>query len=290
LEPYSNYIHNCKNKTRNKKNFFHSLPSFKFNLSPTNSLNTNITNPSTNSSNNTSLSSNNSTNQNGLISANKLKPFNDLSSASQKNRRLKEAGKEIYYNAKGILQHSNIISFNLKKITLEIDNIDYEIDFMDANVMDTNLKQDAVIRSCDEAMITRDAYRSLSKNYPELERCYKIEYRHQIIQRIINDLVPINIFNINDNNENNDAEDVIVNFNKENINAGDGAFRSITHVLNIIVPLLKSSRTINLFNYTLKIKLSGDGHLVGKVQNQVILTFYLLNEGEDVLKPNHQYW
>ncbi len=29
----SNYIHNCKNKTRNKKNFFHSLPSFKFNLS-----------------------------------------------------------------------------------------------------------------------------------------------------------------------------------------------------------------------------------------------------------------
>ena len=132
--------------------------------------------------------------------------------------------------------------------------------------------QDAVIRSCDEAMISRDAYRSLSKNYSELERCYKIEYRHQIIQRIINDLVPINIFNINDNNENNDAEDVIVNFNKENINAGDGAFRSITHVLNIIVPLLKSSRTINLFNYTLKIKLSGDGHLVGKVQNQVILT------------------
>ncbi|CAH1771169.1 11965_t:CDS:2, partial [Entrophospora sp. SA101] len=33
----------------------------------------------------------------------------------------------------------------------------------------------------------------------------------------------------------------------------------------------------------------GDGHLVGKKQNQVILTFCLLNEGENVLKPDHQH-
>ncbi|CAJ0898164.1 14673_t:CDS:2, partial [Entrophospora sp. SA101] len=139
-------------------------------------------------------------------------------------------GKEIYYNAKEVLQNSNMTSFNLKKITLEIDNIDYEIDFMNSNITDGNLilRQDAVVRSCDEAMISRDAYRSLSKNYPELE--------------------------------------------------SDGAYHSIIHILNIIIPLLKSSKTFNLFNYTLKIKLSGDGHLVGKVQSQVILTFCLLNE------------
>ncbi|CAJ0863762.1 8564_t:CDS:2, partial [Entrophospora sp. SA101] len=214
-------------------------------------------NPSTNSSANASLSSNFSNNN-----STKLKSFNDLSSTSQKNERLKE----IYYNAKEVLQNSNMTSFNLKKITLEIDNIDYEIDFMNSNITDGNLilRQDAVVRSCDEAMISRDAYRSLSKNYPELERYYKIEYRRQVIQNIINNLVPINIFNINDNDE--------------NVESSDGAYRSIIHILNIIIPLLKSSKTFNLFNYTLKIKLSGDGHLVGKVQCQVILTFCLLNE------------
>ncbi|CAJ0912702.1 1285_t:CDS:1, partial [Entrophospora sp. SA101] len=52
-------------------------------------------NPSTNSSANASLSSNFSNNN-----STKLKSFNDLSSTSQKNERLKKVGKEIYYNAK----------------------------------------------------------------------------------------------------------------------------------------------------------------------------------------------
>ncbi|CAJ0911616.1 17880_t:CDS:2 [Entrophospora sp. SA101] len=165
-------------------------------------------NPSTNSSANASLSSNFSNNN-----STKLKSFNDLSSTSQKNERLKE----IYYNAKEVLQNSKMTSFNLKKITLEIDNIDYEIDFMNSNITDGNLilRQDAVVRSCDEAMISRDAYRSLSKNYPELERYYKIEYRRQVIQNIINNLVPINIFNINDNDENVESKYCWSLFNEE---------------------------------------------------------------------------
>ncbi|CAJ0845474.1 536_t:CDS:2 [Entrophospora sp. SA101] len=225
-------------------------------------------NPSTNSSANASLSSNFSNNN-----STKLKSFNDLSSTSQKNERLKKVGKEIYYNAKEVLQNSNMTSFNLKKITLEIDNIDYEIDFMNSNITDGNLilRQDAVVRSCDEAMISRDAYRSLSKNYPELERYYKIEYRRQVIQNIINNLVPINIFNINDNDE--------------NVESSDGAYCSIIHILNIIIPLLKSSKTFNLFNYTLKIKLSGDEYC-----------WSLFNEELSNLKtngyidPENTYW
>ncbi|CAJ0823524.1 11625_t:CDS:2 [Entrophospora sp. SA101] len=224
-------------------------------------------NPSTNSSANASLSSNSSNN------STKLKSFNDLSSTSQKNEKLKKVGKEIYYNAKEVLQNSNITSFNLKKITLEIDNIDYEIDFMNSNITDSNLilRQDAVVRSCDEAMISRDAYRSLSKNYPELERYYKIEYRRQVIQNIINNLIPINIFNINDNDE--------------NVESSDGAYCSIIHILNIIIPLLKSSKTFNLFNCTLKIKLSGDEYC-----------WSLFNEELSNLKtngyvdPENTYW
>ncbi len=40
---------------------------------------------------------------------------------------------------------------------------------------------------------------------------------------------------------------------------------------------------------TLYIKLGGDGRNVGRKQNHVMITFCLLNEGNEVLKPDHQF-
>ena len=40
---------------------------------------------------------------------------------------------------------------------------------------------------------------------------------------------------------------------------------------------------------TLYIKLSEDSRNVGRKQNYIIITFCLLNEGDEVLKPNYQF-
>ena len=146
----------------------------------------------------------------------------------------------------------------------------------------------------------------LTNIYPDLECYYRIEAWHIEIQDIINNLVSIKIFFVNDTNNNNNQTNnnsqtannigVGTSFINENTNIesvglydGDGAYRSIRSILNILIPPLKYSPTFSFFNNILKIKLSGDGHLVGKKQNQVILTFCLLNEGENVLKPDHQH-
>jgi hypothetical protein len=36
--------------------------------------------------------------------------------------------------------------------------------------------------------------------------------------------------------------------------------------------------------------LGGDGHNIGRKQSYVMLIFCLLNEGEEVLKPENQHW
>jgi hypothetical protein len=62
-------------------------------------------------------------------------------------------------------------------------------------------------------------------------------------------------------------------------------------MLQTVIPIWKqaSSAIINSGD-TLKLKLGGDGLNVGRKQSHVMITFCLLNEGEDVLKPEHQYW
>ena len=57
-----------------------------------------------------------------------------------------------------------------------------------------------------------------------------------------------------------------------------------------LIPIWKAGENpIIIPEDTLYIKLSGDRQNVGRKQNHVMITFCLLNEGDEVLKPNHQY-
>ncbi|CAG8756474.1 11175_t:CDS:1, partial [Cetraspora pellucida] len=70
----------------------------------------------------------------------------------------------------------------------------------------------------------------------------------------------------------------------------NGAYRTIKSILIVLVPIWKQSFSpILLLGDTIKLKLGGDGHNVGRKQNHIMITICLLNEGKKVLKPDHQY-
>jgi hypothetical protein len=72
---------------------------------------------------------------------------------------------------------------------------------------------------------------------------------------------------------------------------GNGVYRLIRTLLQTFIPIWnKSVPPILQQGDTINLKLSGDGHNVGRKQNHVMLTFCLLNERDKVLKPDHQYW
>jgi len=151
------------------------------------------------------------------------------------------------------------------------------------------------VRACDEALLSRDGYRHLASVIPTLFREYLVANRRNEINRLINAQIHVGIFNTNQ--EINDQSNIEDDFN-ENTNdilvddheIGNGAFRSLSTLLKKLIPIWKSGENpIITLGDTLYIKLGGDGRNVGRKQNHVMMTFCLLNEGDEVLKPNHQF-
>jgi hypothetical protein len=92
-----------------------------------------------------------------------------------------------------------------------------------------------------------------------------------------------NINQLNGEDFNERDNDILVN----NCEVGNGAYRSLSTLLKILIPVWR--KDVIIPGDTLHIKLGGDGRNVGRKQNHVMLTFCLLNEKDDVLKPNHQF-
>ncbi|RHZ87829.1 hypothetical protein Glove_30g8 [Diversispora epigaea] len=71
---------------------------------------------------------------------------------------------------------------------------------------------------------------------------------------------------------------------------GNGAYQSIKSLLQILIPIWKNSNPPVLqIGDIIKLKLGGDRRNVGRKQNHVMMTICLLNEKDNVLKPDHQY-
>jgi hypothetical protein len=108
-------------------------------------------------------------------------------------------------------------------------------------------------------------------------------------------LVPIKTFNIhnaatNDDNNGDENQQNISDVEFDDEEVGNGAYRSIISLLDIIVPILTTSTPpILKVGDKINIRLSGDGRNVGRKQKHVMLTMCILNEGEAVLNPTHQY-
>jgi hypothetical protein len=122
---------------------------------------------------------------------------------------------------------------------------------------------------------------------------YQIAQRRNEISKLINNQIQIGIFNIDqksvidEDEDYNNSDGIVVDEHE----IGNGAYRSIKSLLQILIPIWKNSNPPVLqIGDIIKLKLGGDGRNVGRKQNHVMMTICLLNEKENVLKPDHQYW
>ena len=156
---------------------------------------------------------------------------------------------------------------------------------------------DAYVRACDEALLGRDGYRRLAAVEAQLIREYQVAQRRIEITKLINGQIPIGTINLDkelnqqpilDDDEHQSNPDGIIVDEQE---IGNGVYRSIRNLLQIFIPIWnRSNPPILQSGNTINLKLGEDGRNVGRKQNHVMLTFCLLNERDEVLKPDHQYW
>jgi len=157
-------------------------------------------------------------------------------------------------------------------------------------------KMDAIVRACDESLLSHDGYRRLAAVESCLLREYSIANSRFEITNLINKKIKIYAFNINKNEDSHENLEIseensesIDNIIVDDAEIGNGVYRSIYTLLQNLIQIWKQSFIINLGDI-LKLKLSGDGRNVGRKQSHVMLTICLLNEGEEVLKPENQHW
>ncbi|RHZ49459.1 hypothetical protein Glove_520g20 [Diversispora epigaea] len=226
-----------------------------------------------------------------------IRPFEDITSRSQQHKRLKSFGKDVKKTVDELIVKHKLTDSSEQSIIfphyIEFEYKENQIQIKFKN-LDSKIRLDAVVRVCDEALLGRDGYRHLAAVVPSLFREYLVADRRNEINKLINAQIPVEIFNIdqdvNQSNTNNYNSEIINDILVDNNEIGNGAFRSLVTLLKILIPIWKKGENpVIIPGDTLYIKLGGDGRNVGRKQNHVMITFCLLNEGEEVLKPDKQY-
>ncbi|RHZ85246.1 hypothetical protein Glove_69g26 [Diversispora epigaea] len=228
-----------------------------------------------------------------IIIDKRKRPLNELST-SQQNKRLISFGQDAHQKINQLILKQRLTSESGKSI--RICNIELEAENKIINLK-YNLpvditKLDALVRAHDEALLGRDGYRKLAAVEPHLTREYQIAQRRNEISKLINNQIQIEIFNIDqksvidEDEDYNNSDGILVDEHE----IGNGAYRSIKSLLQILIPIWKNSNPPVLqIGDIIKLKLGGDGRNVGRKQNHVMMTICLLNEKDNVLKPDHQY-
>ncbi len=167
------------------------------------------------------------------------------------------------------------------------------IKFKDLNPNTTQMRLDVVVCACDETLLSYDGYWHLASVTLILFREYLIANHWNEINKLINIQIHIRIFNTNQ--EINDQLSIEDDFN-ENIDdilvddheIGNRAFRSLLILLKKLIPIWKiGENPIITLRDTLYIKLSEDDWNISRKQNHIMMTYYLLNKGNEMLKPDH---
>ncbi|RHZ63516.1 hypothetical protein Glove_329g9 [Diversispora epigaea] len=229
----------------------------------------------------------------------KKRPLTTIQTISGQNKRFASLGRESEKIIKSLIEkHQITIKKNQPIVSLRKIELDYnsETIILNYELQKNNFnKMDAIIRACDESLLSRDGYRRLAAVESCLIREYLIANRRVEITNLINEKIRINTFNINKNedsyenlNISEENNENIDNIMVDDIEIGNGVYRSIYTLLQNLIKIWKQSSFINPGDI-LKLKLGGDGRNVGRKQSHVMLTFCLLNKGEEVLKPENQY-
>ncbi|RGB30423.1 hypothetical protein C1646_765376 [Rhizophagus diaphanus] len=228
---------------------------------------------------------------------NRKNSFTTLTSRSQQNKRIKLLAKDIEKESKIILKQQNFDNTKIRYIELEIGDEIVGINLSEVNLDFTRVRQDAVVCACDEALISRDGYRHLAAISPNFEREYQISNRRNEISKYMETIIPIynckieldNIQNSSNNPSNSSNNNSVnPNFSLTNDQNGFCSYRSIKDLLNTLIPIWKKKSILNIGD-NIKLKFGGDGHIVTYKYSHVMFTMCLLNEGDEVLKPEKQY-
>src|SRR3954453_12937736 len=175
---------------------------------------------------------------NVINSNGRKRPFTDIGT-SQQNKRLVSFGTVLQQKIEPLITEYKLVSSTHQKVAvlrfieLEINGEIVIFDFRQSLQLDNQIKLDSIVRACDEALISRDDYRRLTKVNPQMEREHLVSNRKTVINNEMMRQIPITTFKIGQTtplaqlslleNQHEHEGEVIINDN----NINNGVYRSI---------------------------------------------------------------
>jgi len=155
---------------------------------------------------------------------------------------------------------------HIRKIELDFNGETIVLTYKSSDKESELTKIDAVVRACDESLLARDGYQRLAAVETSLIRKYLIANRRVKITNLINKEIRIGTFDIDkDDDLSNNFEESDDGVIVDEVEIGNGAYRSIYTMLQTLIPIWKqASPAIINPGDTLKLKLGGDGRNVGR--------------------------
>ncbi|RHZ67232.1 hypothetical protein Glove_302g9 [Diversispora epigaea] len=224
-----------------------------------------------------------------------LKPFDNLTPTGQNNR-AKQITKSVcnIFNQIAIEKCHSEDNPKLKSIELDIKNKSYQISIGKEHTEEIIHKARAIVQACDKGQEAREGYRTLASISQDLSREWRVSAERNTITIEMNKFIPISLINLtplqSDESVNSEIhiDDLeIINNIQESI--GKGGRRNIIDILKFLIPNLLKQKILNISNPEIHLRISGDGRNVGRKVKQVMITFAILNNKNNLYYPENHH-
>ncbi|RGB28240.1 hypothetical protein C1646_797379 [Rhizophagus diaphanus] len=171
----------------------------------------------------------------------------------------------------------------LKQISYSVRDMDFQIDYKKT---DMKKKLISAVQAIDLNYIPREGYRALAAVESNLQREWAVSEQRLKITKEMNQKISITFINspLDYFAEclNSESIEIIQNIKK-------GGTQSVKDILKYIVPVLISNEILDINNPIIHLRVSGDGRNVGRKIKHVMVTIAILNDTQNIHKPDHHY-
>lgn len=183
----------------------------------------------------------------------------------------------------------------LKKVSYNVSNMDFQINYETRHDKENEEKPTLMVEAIDKNYISREGYRALAAIESNLEREWAVSDQKHKITKNMNRKIPITIINIPTSPvqdelifaENSDIFDPEVIEGIHNIK--NGGYRSVKDILSYIVPVHILNGILDTNDPIIHLRISGDGRNVGRKIKHVMVTIAILNDIQNIYKPDYHY-
>ncbi|UZO27491.1 uncharacterized protein OCT59_019684 [Rhizophagus irregularis] len=183
----------------------------------------------------------------------------------------------------------------LKQISYNVKHMGFQIAYGSKDDREKEKKLTSIVQVIDQNYMSREGYRALIAVEPDLEREWIVSEQRLKITKNMNQKIEITLINIPiiptldelDFVENSNIFDYGITDEIKNIT--NGGHRSAKDILTYIIPALIFKGVLDISNPIIHLRISGDGRNVGRKIKQVMITMGILNDEQNIHKPDHHY-